>query len=164
MKYLSPFLLVLSLMVLTNNAMLRDPHAIARATEAAKGDPNHPDSQPQSVYGILAYHQSARARANLKPYPFREIELNQDFLIEGHRPVMHIFCGNPLKQSDGSKIFYALGFINGQRRILKTRYHADDTLDRSFGNNGVDASEIISSNTSLTEYMNQVAAKAVSYP
>lgn len=153
MNYTSLSLLTtLSLVAITTNAMLRDPREVARVTEAVAAQiTSHPHIQPQSVYEILAIKQLERANATLTPRPFREVELGQGPLVEGVQPRIHLTNMKPRICPDGSKIYRALAFINHQTRLLKTRYFSDNTLDRSYGINGIEYGPVVSDEYKISD-------------
>ena len=57
----------------------------------------------------------------------------------------HVGSDTPIIQADSKKIYVAKGPVprGGADRIIRVRYHANDTLDTSFGQNGVEIGEII---------------------
>ena len=62
----------------------------------------------------------------------------------------HLGISKPQIQPDGKKIYFAKGRVNGAESLVMVRYNADDTLDTSFGQNGV-ASEPVASNVFITK-------------
>ncbi|GMU19382.1 MAG: hypothetical protein AMXMBFR12_05740 [Candidatus Babeliales bacterium] len=69
----------------------------------------------------------------------------------------YIGMSTPQIQPDGKKIYFAKGLVNGVEKIVMVRYHADDTLDISFGQNGV-ACEVVKSNVFITNVANNHAS------
>lgn len=62
----------------------------------------------------------------------------------------YIGMSNPQIQPDGKKIYFAKGYVYGAESLVMARYNADDTLDTSFGQNGV-ASEPVPSKLFIQE-------------
>lgn len=145
-------LTTLSLVAITSNAMLRDPREVAHAIGVVASQvASHPHIQPQSVHEILAIKQLNRANATLTPRPFHEIILEQGPLVDGVKPLIRLVNMQPRICTDGKKVYKALAIINGQQRLLKTRYFSDNTLDVNYGINGIEYGPVISENYKISD-------------
>ncbi len=104
-------------------AMLRNPRDVAQNVEASK-------FTGQTVQEIRAIGQVDRSAGELNPFPFSTVAGEVGTMVSSNYP---------LKQPDGKKVFEAKASIGGGKmRLLKTRYNADGTLDRTFGDNGIE--------------------------
>lgn len=72
--------------------------------------------------------------------------------------VVSLINFQPSVSADGSKIFRAIASINFQRRLIRTRYcfnnsvdHASNSLDRSFGVNGIEYGPLVNNNRVLED-------------
>lgn len=66
----------------------------------------------------------------------------------------HFSCSDPEILFDGKKVYYAKGQVNGLERIVRVRYKADDTLDTSFGQGGVEIGEQVDQKVTMTQIAN----------
>lgn len=147
MKYI--ILILICSFLTQTHAALRDPRDVERATKVVNRQcESHPHVQPQSVYEILSIYRLNRANAILTPRPFREIVEGDGF---GSQPFIHLICMQPRIAADGSKVFRAIALIDGQRRLLKTKYFANNTLDTSYGINGIEYGPVVSNDYRISD-------------
>lgn len=146
-------LLLLTIIVFfQSQTMLRDPREIARATDSVVSQAaSHPHIQPQSTHEILAIYQLNRANASLTPRPFHEIILEQGPLVDGVKPIIRLVNMQPRINPDGSKVYRALAMVNGQQRLLETKYHANNILDTNYGINGIEYGPVVSDDYRISD-------------
>lgn len=63
-------------------------------------------------------------------------------------------CSMPSIQSNGKKIYYCKAWVNGIDHLVTVRYHANDTLDTSYGQNGIKIGEIVGRNIPILQAIN----------
>ena len=61
----------------------------------------------------------------------------------------HFGCSTPNILPDGKKVYYLKGKVHDIERIVRVRYLSNDTLDTSFGQNGIEIGEIVGSSVPI---------------